>query len=73
LQNRTGCPSAARAFRSFWESADKRWNIYIEGRNLLNQNYIATYNVIPDADGHDGRDFYPGEGRAVYAGFRWKL
>ena len=59
--------------RAFWESADKGLNIYIESRNLLDEHYIATSNVVPDASGADGRYFYPGEGRAIYAGLRWKL
>ncbi len=58
--------------RAAWESEDGR-GFYIEGRNLLNRRYIATYNVVPDAAGADGRHFYPGEGRAVFAGLRWKL
>ncbi|MDB5477944.1 MAG: hypothetical protein JWM96_439 [Alphaproteobacteria bacterium] len=45
-------------------------SLYVEGRNLANRPYIATTNVVPDAGGKDGRFFYPGEGRAVYAGFR---
>ena len=59
--------------RAFWESKDQRLNFYIEGSNLLNKNYAATYNVIPNAAGHDGNYFYPGEGRALYAGFRWNI
>jgi iron complex outermembrane receptor protein len=59
--------------RGFWESPDRRLNVYIEGRNLLDKNYIATNNVVPNASGVDGRYFYPGEGRAIYAGIRWKL
>lgn len=46
-------------------------SFYIQGRNLLNRNYIATTNVIPNAQGLDGRDFYPGEGRGFYAGFKY--
>jgi iron complex outermembrane receptor protein len=59
--------------RAFWESPDKNLTLYIEGRNLLDKSYIATTNVVPDASGTDGRYFYPGEGRAVYAGVRWTL
>ncbi len=59
--------------RAYWESADKELNFYVEGRNLLDASYIATSNVVPDASGTDGRYFYPGEGRAIYAGLSWKL
>jgi iron complex outermembrane receptor protein len=59
--------------RAYWESEDKNLNIYIEGRNLFDTNYIATSNVVPDASGADGRYFYPGEGRSIFAGFSIKL
>jgi iron complex outermembrane receptor protein len=59
--------------RAFWESKNGKWNSYIEGRNLLNKKYTATYNVIPNAGGQDGRYFYPGEGQAVYVGIGLKL
>ncbi len=58
--------------RAFWESDNKRLNFYIEGRNLLGKNYVATYNVVPSA-ASGGRYFYPGEGRAIYTGIRWNL
>jgi iron complex outermembrane receptor protein len=64
---------ALLGFRTFWQSSDDKLSIYLEGRNLLNTSYAATYNVVPDAEGHDGNYFYPGEGRAVYAGFKWKM
>lgn len=59
--------------RAFWESADKRVNIYADGRNLFDRHYIATYNVQPDTEGQDGNYFYPGDGRAAYMGVRWSL
>ena len=49
----------------------KTTSFYIEGRNLFDRHYIATTNVIPNANGQDGHDFYPGEGRSLYAGFRY--
>lgn len=57
--------------RAYWESNRTNLSIYIEGRNLTDAHYAATNNVIPDAGGRDGRYFYPGEGRAVYAGMSW--
>lgn len=59
--------------RAFWEKPDQGINFYIEGRNLLDKDYIATNNVVPDAGGADGNFFYPGEGRAVYIGLKIKL
>jgi iron complex outermembrane receptor protein len=64
---------AILGLRAFWESDDHKLNFYVEGSNLLDTRYAATYNVVPDANGHDGNYFYPGEGRAFYAGFRWSI
>ena len=46
---------------------------FVEGRNLSNQKYAATTNVIANANGADSAQFNPGEGRGVYAGIEWKL
>lgn len=46
---------------------------FIEARNLANTPYAATTGVIADARGLDVRQFFPGDGRSVYAGIdrRW--
>ena len=59
--------------RAAWDSKDTSTTLYIDARNLLNKKYIATANAIPDAAGLDGRNFYPGDGRAVYAGMRYRF
>ena len=45
---------------------------YVEGRNLTDQNYIATVDIVPLAT-EQSPLFWPGNGRAVYAGLqlRW--
>jgi len=58
--------------RAFWESDDQKFGFYVEGRNLLDSHYVATYNVVPNASGVDGNYFYPGEGRALYVGFHYR-
>ncbi|NBO18308.1 MAG: TonB-dependent receptor [Proteobacteria bacterium] len=45
-------------------------SLYLDARNLFNHRYIATTNLLPNTAGADGRYFYPGEGRALYAGLR---
>jgi iron complex outermembrane receptor protein len=47
-------------------SKDVAW--FIDARNLTDKVYAATTGVIADARGTDSRQFYPGDGRAVYAG-----
>ena len=63
-------PYAVVGARADWDVPQTAINLYIEGRNLADKHYIATNNVIPNANGVDGRYFYPGEGRTVYAGLR---
>lgn len=50
-----------------------RWSWFVDGRNLSDRRWIASTGVIADARGRDGRYLLPGDGRAVYAGFEWKL
>ena len=45
----------------------------MEGRNLANTKYAATTGVIANADGLDSAQFWPGDGRAVYAGVEWRM
>jgi iron complex outermembrane receptor protein len=51
----------------------KGLSFFVEGRNLGNQKYIATTGVIPNARGLDQPQFWPGDGRAVYAGLEWRM
>ncbi|TCS36015.1 iron complex outermembrane receptor protein [Paucimonas lemoignei] len=41
---------------------------FADFRNLTDKTYAATTNVIADARGLDSRQFYPGDGRSLYAG-----
>ncbi len=59
--------------RAAWQDEGGNLDLYLDAHNLLDTHYAATTNVVPDAAGTDGRYFYPGEGRALYAGLRWKL
>ena len=59
--------------RLLWRSADGQGDVFIEGRNLTDRHYVATTNIVPDANGTDGNFFYPGEGRSIFAGLRWRL
>lgn len=45
---------------------------HVETRNLGDRSYAATTGVIADARGLDAAQFFPGDGRAVYAGISWK-
>ena len=46
---------------------------FVEARNLTDETYAATHNVIDNAAGADQRAFLPGDGRSLFAGieYRW--
>lgn len=46
-------------------------SIYADARNLTNQHYASDVTTIIDARGQNPAVFYPGNGRAIYGGFRW--
>jgi iron complex outermembrane receptor protein len=49
-------------------------NWFVEGRNLGNKDYAATTGVIRNAQLPDAplAQFFPGDGRAIYAGLDWR-
>jgi iron complex outermembrane receptor protein len=49
----------------------ERFNFYVEGRNLSDLNYIATTDIVALAN-PDSPLFWPGNGRAIYAGLQMK-
>jgi iron complex outermembrane receptor protein len=48
-------------------------SFFVEGRNPSNTKYGATTGVIATANGQDSAQFWPGDGRSVYAGIEWRM
>lgn len=46
---------------------------FVEARNLTDEIHAATTGVIDNAAGGDQRQFAPGDGRSVYAGFEYRF
>jgi iron complex outermembrane receptor protein len=44
--------------------------VFVDGRNLTNKRYVSDIGTVTDARRVVTSIFYPGEGRAVYAGVR---
>ncbi|WP_159732739.1 TonB-dependent receptor [Methylosinus sp. Ce-a6] len=44
---------------------------YIDARNLADRHYISDVTTVIDARASNPAAFYPGYGRAVYAGMKW--
>lgn len=47
--------------------------LFVEGRNLTDEHYAASTNVIMNADGQDGPHFWSGDGTTVYGGIQWRM
>lgn len=47
-------------------------NLYLDARNLLDQEYVSTFSAIVNTAGNTAV-FYPGEGRSAFAGVRIKF
>lgn len=48
------------------------WDAYVEGRNLLDRQYVATVVVKDQAD-PNGQMLYPGAPRSIYVGARYQF
>jgi iron complex outermembrane recepter protein len=46
---------------------------FVDGRNLSDRKYAATTGVVRTANGTDTAQFFPGDGRSVYAGIDWRF
>jgi iron complex outermembrane receptor protein len=51
---------------------NQRVSLFLDGRNLLDKEYISTYSTTVNSLGNNNV-FYPGDGRAFFAGVRIKL
>ena len=50
---------------------DKQWSAYLEGRNLANTTYVSSVSITGFAPpGFMG--YWPGNGRGIYAGVRYR-
>jgi iron complex outermembrane receptor protein len=54
------------------QRVNKNVSWFVDARNLADKTYAATTGVIADARGTDSRQFYPGDGRSLYAGVELK-
>ena len=68
--NTTEAPGSALLGAKVGYRVGKGVNAFIEGRNLLNQNYVATYSPVTTATANSAI-YNPGDGRAVYVGAGW--
>lgn len=65
-------PGFATIGLRFGGDAGAHWQWFADLRNLGDRRWIASTNVVADARGVDGRNFLPGDGRALYIGLEWR-
>ena len=52
---------------------NKKFSVYLDGRNLLNKNYSPTTNVLSNSTNVDPVIYYPANGRSFFAGLKYKF
>ncbi|MCU1727087.1 TonB-dependent receptor [Pseudomonas sp. 7P_10.2_Bac1] len=51
-----------------YEAPSKKWEVFVDARNLTNQRYATATNTAYDAKGQDSANFYPGDPLNVTTG-----
>jgi iron complex outermembrane receptor protein len=51
-----------------YEAPDKRWNVFLDARNLTDEHYVTATNTSYNLAGQDFANFYPGDGFGVTTG-----
>lgn len=62
---------ALLGFKIGWRS-ERGVSVFFEAKNLTDEKYAATTNVIANAGGVDSQQFFPGDGRGYFGGIEWK-
>ncbi len=68
--NTTKSPRYAILGFSAGYDLNEKISFFVDGRNILNENYIATFSTTVNGAGNV---FYPGDGASIYAGIKIKL
>jgi len=63
-------PSYAVASLNAGWAVDDGVTLFLDARNLFDERYISHFRSVPDARVASPAVFFPGEGRAVFAGLR---
>lgn len=51
-----------------YEAPGQRWSVFLDARNLTDENYATAANTTYNAAGRDSANFYPGDGFGVTTG-----
>ncbi len=55
-----------------YEAPERRWTVFVEGKNLANRRYVTATGTEYNVNHADSPDYYVGDSRSVYAGFSFR-
>ena len=56
-----------------YEAPGKKWEVFVDARNLTNERYATASNTAYDAKGQDSANFYPGDPVNVTTGVSYRF
>ncbi|WMJ02880.1 TonB-dependent receptor [Pseudomonas chlororaphis subsp. aurantiaca] len=56
-----------------YEAPSKKWEVFVDARNLTNQRYATAANTAYDAKGRDSANFYPGDAFNLTTGVAFRF
>ncbi|RZA11721.1 MAG: TonB-dependent receptor, partial [Proteobacteria bacterium] len=56
-----------------FEAPSKRWDVFLDMRNLTDERYATAANTTYDARGQDSANFYPGDAFNVTTGVAFRF
>ncbi|WP_133749415.1 TonB-dependent receptor [Pseudomonas sp. LP_7_YM] len=56
-----------------YEAPNRKWEVFVDARNLTNQRYATASNTAYDAKGEDSANFYPGDPINVTTGVSYRF
>ena len=56
-----------------YEAPSKKWEVFVDARNLTNERYATAANTAYDARGRDSANFYPGDAINVTTGVAFRF
>lgn len=59
--------------RMGYDDPTDRYKLFLDLKNITDEDYVAAVDPIYDANGQDSAVFYPGEGTGAYVGFEVKF
>ncbi|WP_348737440.1 TonB-dependent receptor family protein [Pseudomonas rhodesiae] len=56
-----------------YEAPNRKWEVFVDARNLTNERYATASNTAYDAKGQDSANFYPGDPINVTTGVSYRF